>query len=137
VFADETFGPVVSVYKFSDEADAIEQANQCRFGLSAAIWTRETRRAIRMASQIRAGSVNVNEAYAAAWGSVDSPMAGMKESGLHPRHGAEGILKYTESQTVSIQRLVPLAPTPRLDGAAYARWMTRILKLMRRARLTA
>ena len=53
----------------------------------------------------------MNEAYAAAWGSVDSPIGGMKESGIHPRHGAEGILKFTEPQTVAVQRWLPVGPS--------------------------
>jgi hypothetical protein len=89
----------------------------------------------RLAQRIRAGSVNVNEAYAATWGSVDSPIGGMKESRLRARHGAEGILKFTESQTVAIQRLLPVAPLPGMDVGTYARWMTRVLRLVRQTRL--
>ncbi len=132
VFGDETFGPLVSVYPFSTEAEAVELANRTRYGLNASIWTRDKSRGLRLAGQIRSGSVNINEAYAAAWGSVDSPVGGMKESGLRPRHGAEGILKFTESQTVAVQKVVPLAPPPRMDPARYARVMTVLLKLLRR-----
>ena len=135
VYAEETFGPVVSLYRFASETEAIEQANETRYGLNASIWTRDTRRGERLARQIRAGSVNVNEAYAATWGSVDSPIGGMKESGLRPRHGAEGILKFTESQTVAVQRFLPIAPLPGMDAGSYARWMTRLLKLVRRTRV--
>jgi succinate-semialdehyde dehydrogenase/glutarate-semialdehyde dehydrogenase len=87
---------------------------------------------MRLARRIRAGSVNINEAYAAAWGSVDSPLGGMKESGLQPRHGVEGILKYTVGQTVAVARLIPIAPFGPVDAARYARWMTRLLRLMKR-----
>lgn len=135
VYADETFGPVVSVYPFTSETEVIEQANATRYGLSASIWTRDTRRGERLARSIRTGSVNINEAYAAAWGSVDSPIGGMKESGLRARHGAEGILKFTESQTIAIQRLWPLAPLPGMDAGVYARWMTRLVRLVRATRL--
>jgi len=135
VYAEETFGPVVSVYSFSSEEEAIEKTNETRYGLSASIWTRHAARGLRIARQIRAGSVNVNEAYAATWGSVDSPIGGMKESGLRPRHGAEGILKYTESQTVAVQRLMPIAPFGPVDAATYARWMTWLLRVIRRTRL--
>lgn len=135
VYAEETFGPVVSLYRFASETEAIEQANATRYGLNASIWTRDTRRGVRLARQIRAGSVNVNEAYAATWGSVDSPLGGMKESGLRARHGAEGILKFTESQTVAVQRIIPIAPLPGMDAGFYARWMTRLLKLVRRTRV--
>src|SRR3712207_7726216 len=57
---------------------------------------------------LEAGTVNVNEAFIAAWGSVDAPMGGMKDSGLGRRHGAEGIRKYTESQTVAVQRVMSI-----------------------------
>jgi succinate-semialdehyde dehydrogenase / glutarate-semialdehyde dehydrogenase len=131
LFAEETFGPVVAVYSVSSDEDAIERANATQFGLSASVWTRNRRRGIRVARAIRAGSVNVNEAYAAAWGSIDSPIGGMKESGLRPRHGAEGILKFTESQTIAVQRLMPIAPAFGMSRAFYARWMTRLVRVMR------
>ena len=61
----------------------------------------------------RPGTVNINEGYAAAWGSVASPMGGMKQSGVGRRHGSEGILKYTESQNVTAQYVLPIAPVAR------------------------
>ncbi|MBZ5725971.1 MAG: succinate-semialdehyde dehydrogenase (NADP(+)) [Acidobacteriia bacterium] len=135
VYAEETFGPVVSVYPFATEAEAIERANATRYGLNASVWTRNTGKGVRLARKIRAGSVNINEAYAATWGSVDSPSGGMKESGLRARHGAEGILKFTESQTVAVQRLIPIAPFHDMSAAFYARWMTRLMKILRRIRV--
>jgi acyl-CoA reductase-like NAD-dependent aldehyde dehydrogenase len=135
VFAEETFGPVVAVYPFATEAEAVERANASRYGLNASIWTRDAAHGVRLARRVRTGSVNVNEAYAATWGSVDSPIGGMKESGLRARHGAEGILKFTETQTVASQRLLPIAPPPWMDPAAHARWMTRLLNLLRRIRI--
>jgi acyl-CoA reductase-like NAD-dependent aldehyde dehydrogenase len=135
VHAEETFGPVVSVYPFSSEAEAVERANASRYGLSASIWTRDTGHGVRLGQQIRTGNVNVNESYAAAWGSVDAPCGGRRESGMRARHGAEGILKFTETQTVAVERLIPVG-TPRwMDAAAHARWMTRLLKLLRRIRV--
>lgn len=135
VFAEETFGPVVSVYTFSSEDEAVDYANANPYGLSASVWSRNTRQAIRLARRIRAGSVNINESYAATWGSIDSPIGGMKESGLVPRHGAEGILKFTESQTIAVQRLIPIAPFGPIDAARYARWMTHLLRLLKVSRL--
>jgi acyl-CoA reductase-like NAD-dependent aldehyde dehydrogenase len=131
-YAAETFGPVVSVYPFDSENEAIRLANNTPYGLSSSVWTRNTSRGRRVASQLRAGSVNVNEAYVAAWGSVDSPIGGQKESGLRCRHGEEGILKFTETQTVAIQRLLPIAPLPSMTRDAYARMMTFLLRMMRR-----
>ncbi len=131
VYAEETFGPVVSVYPFSSEAEAVERANATRYGLNASIWTRNAAHGARLAEQIRAGIVNVNESYAAAWGSVDAPCGGLKESGLRPRHGAEGILKFTESRTVAVQRLIPVGTPDWMEAAVHARWMTRLMKLLR------
>jgi succinate-semialdehyde dehydrogenase / glutarate-semialdehyde dehydrogenase len=56
----------------------------------------------------------------------------MKESGLGRRHGAEGILKYTEAQTIAVQRFLPIAPPPGVSQDRYARAMTRLLRWMRR-----
>ncbi|MGK5638588.1 succinic semialdehyde dehydrogenase [Streptomyces sp. URMC 126] len=135
VCAEETFGPVVSVYRFEDEDEAVRLANATPYGLNASVWTRDGRRGREIAGRLRAGTVNVNEAYAAAYGSAAAPMGGMGESGLGRRHGAEGILKYTEAQTVAHQRLVPLAPAFGLDDAAYARLMTGGLRALKALRL--
>ncbi|HEV2444710.1 MAG TPA: succinic semialdehyde dehydrogenase [Candidatus Sulfopaludibacter sp.] len=135
LYEEETFGPVVAVYPFSTEDEAVAMANATRYGLSASVWTRHARRGMRVARRIRAGSVNVNEAYAAAWGSVDSPIGGMKESGLRPRHGAEGILKYTDSQTIAAERVHPIAPSKWVSADLYAKWMTRLVKLVKVTRV--
>jgi succinate-semialdehyde dehydrogenase/glutarate-semialdehyde dehydrogenase len=87
-----------------------------------------------VASRLRAGTVNVNEAYAAAWGSIDAPMGGMGDSGMGRRHGASGILKYTEAQTVARQRLFNLAPPlSQLGDDGFAAVMTTALRLMKKA----
>ena len=62
-------------------------------------------------------------------------MGGMKDSGLGRRHGSEGILKYTEAQTVAQQRLMPLAPAFGMDDEKYAAFMSRSLKAMKAFRL--
>jgi succinate-semialdehyde dehydrogenase / glutarate-semialdehyde dehydrogenase len=131
-YAEETFGPVVAVYPVESDAAAVAAANETVYGLTASIWSRDHAAAFAMARAIRAGSVNINEAYAAAWGSVDAPIGGMKASGIGRRHGRDGLLKYTEAQTVAAQRLVPLAPTVRLGADTYARVVTRALQLLRR-----
>lgn len=133
VYAEETFGPVVSVYAVESDEEAVERANETRYGLNASVWSGSVRRAVRVARGIRAGSVNVNEAYAAAWGSVDAPIGGFRESGMGRRHGAEGILKYTEPQTVAVQRGFPLAAPAGMDEARYAGLLAGTLRLLRRA----
>ena len=129
-FAEETFGPVVSLYRFHDEADAVARANAGAYGLNASVWTRDTARGRAIARYLRCGTVNVNEGYGAAFGSLDSPMGGMRQSGSGRRQGAEGILRYTEAQAVATQRLMPLAPVLGMSDQTYAKAMTASLRLM-------
>jgi succinate-semialdehyde dehydrogenase / glutarate-semialdehyde dehydrogenase len=104
---EETFGPVIAIYGYMDLAEAIARANDSEFGLHFSLWTRDTARALDIATRLEAGSVTINDGLVASWGSHEAPMGGMKASGLGRRHGLDGILKFTEPQTVSIQRLVP------------------------------
>ncbi|MFG2912958.1 succinic semialdehyde dehydrogenase [Kitasatospora sp. NPDC048298] len=134
VCAEETFGPVVSLYRFDTDEEAVAAANSTPYGLNSSVWTGDLRRGRTVAARLRTGTVNVNEAYAAAYGSVGSPMGGMGDSGLGRRHGAEGILRFTEAQTIATQRLVPLAPSFGLDDKQFAAVMTgglRALKALR------
>lgn len=131
-FGEETFGPVVSLYRFHDEADAVARANAGEYGLNASIWTRDGDRGRAIARHIRCGTVNVNEGFSAAFGSLASPMGGMRQSGTGRRQGAEGLLRYTESQSVGTQRLLPLAPTMGLSDERYAKVMTASMRLMKK-----
>jgi succinate-semialdehyde dehydrogenase/glutarate-semialdehyde dehydrogenase len=131
----ETFGPLVAVYSVADDDEAIRLANDTEYGLNASVWTRDLRRGRAIATRIHAGTVNVNEGYAAAWGSVSAPMGGMKASGLGRRHGREGILKYTESQNVTVQSLVGIGDIPGLRDERYARALTGALRALKALRL--
>ncbi|MER7932539.1 MULTISPECIES: succinic semialdehyde dehydrogenase [unclassified Streptomyces] len=135
VCTEETFGPVVSLYRFRTEDEAVEHANGTPYGLNSSVWTRNGSRGRAVAARLRTGTVNVNEGYAPAYGSVQSPMGGMKDSGLGRRHGSEGILKYTEAQTVAQQRLLPMAPSLGMDDEKYAAFMSTSLKVMKALRL--
>lgn len=128
----ETFGPLVSLYSFSDEDDAVGQANLGKQGLNASIWTRDHARGRALARRLRAGTVNINEGYAAALASIDAPMGGMGESGMGRRQGADGLFRFTEAQTVATQRLMPLAPSFGLDAQTFTSVLTQGLKLLRR-----
>ena len=93
----EMFGPVVSVVKFRDEAEAIELANDTRFGLAAGVFTKDGARGLRMSKAVRAGIVWVN-----TYRTV-SPIAefgGMKNSGYGRESGLQAVYDYTRPKTV-------------------------------------
>ena len=132
LYAEETFGPVVALYAVASDDDAVEQANETRYGLNASIWSRNVRKAVALAARVRSGSVNVNETYAATWASVDAPIGGMGVSGFGGRrHGAEGLLKYTEAQTIAAQRGAPVSGPADADPAKTADVVARLLRFIR------
>ncbi|NKQ53065.1 succinate-semialdehyde dehydrogenase (NADP(+)) [Amycolatopsis sp. K13G38] len=132
LFADETFGPVVSIYGYTDVEDAIARANDTSYGLNASVWSGDTDAGVAVAARIKAGTVNVNEGYAATFGTVGLPMGGMKESGYGRRNGPEGLLKYTETQAIAVQRGLRLRPPRVVPPRLWARVMTTGLRLLRR-----
>lgn len=113
----ETFGPVVSLYRVRSDDEAVAAANDTAYGLNASVWSK--RHGPRVARRLHAGSVNINEGYAATWASHDAPMGGVKDSGIGRRHGTDGILGYTQAQTIAQQRLLSIAG-PR--GLSHERW---------------
>ena len=131
-FGQETFGPVVSLYRFYDEADAVARANDGQYGLNASIYSQDGARARAIARHIKCGTVNINEAFGATFASIDSPMGGMRESGMGRRQGSEGILRFTESQSVATQRLVRFAPMFGMSDRTYAKVMNANLRLMKK-----
>ncbi len=132
VCRNETFGPVVSVYPVASVQEAMEAANDTDYGLNASVITKNARSGERIAAELRAGTVNVNEGYAAAWGSIDAPMGGMGQSGIGRRHGAEGLLKYTEPQTVAVQRIAGFGTPPGVTDEQWAAGLVRSVQLMKK-----
>jgi succinate-semialdehyde dehydrogenase/glutarate-semialdehyde dehydrogenase len=130
---NETFGPVAAIYGFSGVDDAIEQANDSEYGLHFSVWTRDTDLGVEVAQRLETGSVTVNDGLIATWASHEAPMGGAKASGLGRRHGLEGILKFTEPQTVAVQRLVPAyRPFGGLPTERYTRLVEFLTGVFRR-----
>jgi aldehyde dehydrogenase (NAD+)/betaine-aldehyde dehydrogenase len=97
---EEIFGPVLTVNKFSDEAEAIGLANGTAYGLLGAVWTADLSRAHRLAAQIEAGQVYVNT-YGAG-GGVELPFGGFKRSGYGREKGYEALDAFTATKTVVV-----------------------------------
>ena len=96
---EEVFGPVLSILKFKDEDEAVSIANDVRFGLAAAAWTKDIGRAIRMSEKLKAGTVWINT-YRAV--SFMAPFGGYKDSGLGRENGIDAIKEYLQVKTVWI-----------------------------------
>lgn len=97
---EEIFGPVAIIIPFTDEADAIRKANDVRYGLGAAVWTRDVARAHRVASKIEAGMVWINDHHRLDPG---SPWGGMKDSGLGREGGSESYRDFSTVQSITVR----------------------------------
>ena len=96
---EEVFGPVLSIIRFKDEAEALRLANDVKFGLGSGVWTQDIGRAFRVSEQLQAGMVWVNT-YRAV--SFMSPFGGYKDSGLGRENGSEAINEYLQTKSVWI-----------------------------------
>ncbi|HEX8815307.1 MAG TPA: aldehyde dehydrogenase family protein [Terriglobales bacterium] len=90
IMRDETFGPVLPIMPFDAEEEAIRLANDSEYGLSASIWTRDHARGMRIARQVAAGTVMVNDVVS-CFGISEAPHGGFKASGLGRTHGRFGL----------------------------------------------
>jgi (Z)-2-((N-methylformamido)methylene)-5-hydroxybutyrolactone dehydrogenase len=94
---EEVFGPVLSIIGFEDEAEAIRLANDTIYGLAAGVWTKDTGRAIRMSSALKAGTVWINTYRMIGY---MMPFGGMKHSGIGRESGMESIREFLETKSV-------------------------------------
>ncbi|WP_309083382.1 aldehyde dehydrogenase family protein [Chelativorans sp.] len=95
---EEVFGPVLSLFPFEDEAEAVRLANHTEYGLVAGVWTRDGARQHRVAKRVRAGQVYVN-AYGAG-GGVELPFGGFKKSGHGREKGFEALFDMSATKTI-------------------------------------
>jgi len=101
LFRDESFGPVVAVIRARDEAHAIELANDTEYGLSAAVFTKDTARGLRVAKQIKSGICHINGPT--VHDEAQMPFGGVKASGYGRFGGKAGIDAFTELRWVTIE----------------------------------
>ncbi|MDQ4034991.1 MAG: aldehyde dehydrogenase family protein [Chloroflexota bacterium] len=94
---EEVFGPVVTLTRFGDEAEAVRVANDVRYGLAATVWTGDAARGHRVAQRIRSGAVGINTPFVAFPG---VPFGGFKESGYGREQSLEALDLYTETKAI-------------------------------------
>ena len=115
---EETFGPLLPIMKVGDEAEAIALANDNSYGLSAAVWSQDLRRAERVAHEIEAGSVVINDTLS-HYGVPLLPFGGVKNSGNARTHGRSDVLQFTQARSYALGRppmALDLATIMRLPG---------------------
>ena len=99
VMNEETFGPVLPIMKVPSAAEAIRLANDSRYGLNASIWSKDRARAQRLARQVQAGNVCINDVIS-SYVAIEAPYGGAKESGVGRRKGIWEIEDFTEPKTI-------------------------------------
>lgn len=99
VLTEEIFGPVAPVTTFSDEADAVRQANATEYGLVAYAYTRDHARVLRISEALEFGMVGINTGIVS---NAAAPFGGVKHSGFGREGGFEGISEYLETTYVSL-----------------------------------
>src|SRR6201997_1351464 len=104
IMREETFGPVLSIAPFSNDAEAIRLANDSEFGLAASIWTRHKRRGEAIARQIAAGTVMGNDVIS-CFGISEAPHGGFKASGIGRSHGQFGLEEMVRVKYIDTDRL--------------------------------
>jgi succinate-semialdehyde dehydrogenase/glutarate-semialdehyde dehydrogenase len=131
LYRKEVFGPLLDVEGYDSVAEAIELANDTEYGLNASV-VGPKKAALKIASQLMAGSVNINEGFRATFASMESPMGGMKNSGKGRRNGVEGLLRFTEARTVGLASGLLRLPLRAKDYNAMAPMMVTLMKVLRR-----
>jgi acyl-CoA reductase-like NAD-dependent aldehyde dehydrogenase len=103
---EETFGPTLPIMKVQDAEEAIRLANDSIYGLGASVFSKDLEKGEAVARRVHSGAVCVNDAVI-NYVALELPMGGAKQSGVGSRHGAAGIRKYCQPQTIVVSRSFP------------------------------
>jgi succinate-semialdehyde dehydrogenase / glutarate-semialdehyde dehydrogenase len=128
---EEVFGPFIAVVGYDSIDEAVELANDTEFGLNASV-VGPVKLAEKVANRLMAGSVNINEGFRASMASIDSPMGGMKQSGVGRRNGHYGLLRFTEARTVGIATGLLNFPSRAKQYNKMAPLMNALAKVMKK-----
>jgi len=101
IVAEEQFGPVMPLMKFSSDDEVIARANNSEYGLAGAVWTKDTERGVKIAEQLETGTVWINEFLHL---SPFAPFGGHKQSGFGAEYGIEGLKEFTYSQVITVKK---------------------------------
>jgi acyl-CoA reductase-like NAD-dependent aldehyde dehydrogenase len=104
VMQEETFGPVLPIMTFGDDAEGVRLANDSNFGLAASVWTKDRAHGERIARQIKAGTVMINDAVS-CFGISEAPHGGVKGSGMGRAHGRWGLEEMVRPKYIADDRL--------------------------------
>jgi aldehyde dehydrogenase (NAD+) len=100
IVAEEQFGPVMPLMKFSTEEEVIQRANNTEYGLAGAIWTENPDKGVEIAEQLETGTVWVNEFLHL---NPLAPFGGHKQSGFGVEYGMEGLKEFTYAQVITVK----------------------------------
>ena len=130
-YAEETFGPVVSLYAVADDDEAVARANDSEYGLNGSVWTGDPERG-------RAGrgpdAVRHGERQRGVRGDLRQPRrpdGRDEELGLGRRQGQDGIRRFVEVQSVGTQTGMPIAPSRGLDPQTFTNVMTSVMRVLK------
>jgi succinate-semialdehyde dehydrogenase/glutarate-semialdehyde dehydrogenase len=99
ILGEEIFGPVAPVVRFTDQADAVAQANSTEYGLVSYLYSRDLRRALQVAEALEAGMIGINRGVVS---DPAAPFGGVKQSGIGREGGHDGLLEFTETKYIAV-----------------------------------